>query len=67
MNRQEFRKELTKLLNKTSMDNEFDTPDYMLADYIMGCLDSYGDTVAHRDDLRDPNPYRMAQADGSPY
>lgn len=38
---QKFKKELEQLLNKYSIDNDVDTPDYILASYIYGCLREY--------------------------
>jgi len=35
---QNFKDELTTLINKYSMENGSDTPDYMLADYMMMSL-----------------------------
>lgn len=33
-----FEKELSGLINKHSLENESDTPDYILADYLNRCL-----------------------------
>jgi hypothetical protein len=38
----EFQKELTTLLNTHSIDNETDTPDRILAQYLNDCLDAFG-------------------------
>ena len=35
---EEFRKELQSLLNRYSIDNSMNTPDYVLAEYIIRCL-----------------------------
>jgi len=34
-------KELQKLLNKYSEDNKCNTPDFILAKYLIGCLDAF--------------------------
>lgn len=34
----EFRKELGQLINKHCMENESNTPDFILADYLCDCL-----------------------------
>ena len=36
-----FKKELENLINIHSIDNEFNTPDYILADYLVNCLENY--------------------------
>lgn len=41
-----FKKELTALLNRYSWDSACETPDYILADYIERCLNNYCSTVA---------------------
>lgn len=37
----EFRKELERLINGHSRENESDTPDFILADYLNDCLDAF--------------------------
>lgn len=37
----DFRKELTELINRYSIENGSDTRDYILADYLIECLDAY--------------------------
>jgi hypothetical protein len=44
-----FIKELEALINKHSVENESDTPDWILAKYIAGCLNTWNETVAARD------------------
>lgn len=36
-----FEQELTKLLNKHSQETQSQTPDYILAKYLVGCLRSF--------------------------
>lgn len=43
-----FRKDLEVLINKHSMENVCDTPDFILAEYLTSCLYSYGKTVNNR-------------------
>lgn len=43
-----FKKELEILINKYSLENSSDTPDYILADYLSGCLDLFNSTLAER-------------------
>lgn len=47
--RNEFYVELTSLLNRHSVENGSDTPDYILARYLMGCLDTFERAVRQRD------------------
>lgn len=44
----DFKKELEKLVNKYSKDNAADTPDFILADYLIGCLDVFEDTIQRK-------------------
>ena len=44
-----FKTELEQLLNKYSMENASDTPDFILADYLEQCLAIFDATVAHRE------------------
>lgn len=37
----EFQEELRQVLNKYSKENESDTPDYILADYLSDCLEAF--------------------------
>jgi hypothetical protein len=35
---EEFMKELTRSINKHNIDNELNTPDFILAEYVFSCL-----------------------------
>jgi hypothetical protein len=54
----DFEKELEVLINKHSMENASDTPDFILAGYLKGCLDLFNTAVQQRETLhgRDPRP-----------
>lgn len=41
--------ELAALLNKHSADNAADTPDFILATYMLGCLKAFTEAVERRD------------------
>lgn len=43
-----FYEELTSSLNKYSKENQSGTPDFILADYLMGCLEAFDKTMAAR-------------------
>lgn len=44
-----FELALEGLINRHSVENESDTPDFILAGYLRGCLDAYNTTVRARD------------------
>jgi hypothetical protein len=44
-----FHEELIHLINCHSMENGSNTPDYLLASFLMGCLNVFNDTVRYRD------------------
>ncbi len=44
-----FRIELTELINKHSKENDSNTPDYILANYLSNCLDAFAIAVAQRE------------------
>lgn len=45
----DFERELKDLINKHSIENKSDTPDFILARFLMECLLAYSDTVNRRD------------------
>jgi hypothetical protein len=46
----DFHKELTALINKHSMESRSgDTPDFLLADYLLNCLKIFDGVVKRRD------------------
>jgi hypothetical protein len=53
---EEFMKELEALINKHSMENASNTPDWLLAQYLRSCLDAFNTVVQQRDNwyARDP-------------
>ena len=46
--RNEFEKELCKLINRYSLESRTNTADYVLAGYFMGCLTVYESTILER-------------------
>lgn len=44
-----FRKELEQLINKCSLENESDTPDFILAEYLTDCLKAFDKAVFNRE------------------
>ncbi|KKN42486.1 hypothetical protein LCGC14_0712960 [marine sediment metagenome] len=56
----EFQKALGDLLNRESMENESDTPDWILAQYLQSCLAVWNVATQQREKWygRDPRPTR---------
>ena len=44
----EFGNELRSLLNRYSIENESDTPDFILAAYLLACLAAFNNSVKER-------------------
>ena len=53
-----FEKELEALTNKHSLENESNTPDWILAQYLIGCLSAFTRATQQRESWygRDPRP-----------
>ena len=49
MDKVALQNELTELLNKHSAENVSDTPDFILARYIMDCLEAWSRATRERD------------------
>jgi hypothetical protein len=45
----DFTKELTELLNRFSKENGSNTPDFILANYLISCLETYNSTIKERE------------------
>ena len=52
-----FERELQNLINRHSAENGSDTPDFILAEYLVGCLTNFNRTVKQREKWygRSPN------------
>lgn len=44
-----FEQELTNLLNRNCMESASNTPDFILAQYLQGCLAAYNTAVQQRE------------------
>ncbi len=44
-----FEKELEQLINKYSIENESNTPDFILASYLRDCLNAFNKITKERD------------------
>jgi hypothetical protein len=49
-NIKEFKKELKSLINKYSLENRSNTPDYLIADYLFHCLLAFETATNRRDE-----------------
>ena len=45
---EEFVRELAEVINRHSMENRSNTPDFMLAEFMAGCLNVYENTIRNR-------------------
>ncbi len=44
-----FRRQLEQLINKHSMENGSDSPDFILAEYLTDCLKAFDSATTQRD------------------
>jgi hypothetical protein len=44
-----FKQELEELINKHSVENVSDTPDFVLASFLTACLDAFNGVTVERD------------------
>lgn len=60
-----FTQELSDLINKYSQEGNSNTPDFILAEYLMDCLRSYNIAITARDSWYDfqPNKYLFTEVD----
>ena len=61
-NKENFYLELEQLINKYSMENNSDTPDFLLADYLMECLEVYSHAIKNRDTYYTFNPNKGVES-----
>lgn len=45
----ELRREIAAALNRASAENGSDTPDFILADYLLDCLSAFDSAIAARE------------------
>jgi hypothetical protein len=60
MSRESFKQELETLINRHSLENESDTPDYILAQYTLACLDAFTKATRARDEHTIERQYNTA-------
>jgi len=54
-----FQEELEQLINRHSLENASNTPDFILAQYLDGCLAVFNTAIQQRETWwgRDPRPF----------
>ncbi|MBK9952879.1 MAG: hypothetical protein IPP10_15630 [Candidatus Competibacteraceae bacterium] len=58
-NKTGFKAELATLINRYSKENDSNTPDFILADYMTDCLNAYDKAVARRTEWYKPVPKEL--------
>ena len=48
-NMSDFERELSSLINKHSLENDSDTPDFLLASYLRSCLEVFSAMMLQRE------------------
>jgi hypothetical protein len=56
--------ELAELINRHSLENDSDTPDYLLSKFMIGCLYNYQMAVRARDKWFNVNMWEKHNPDG---
>ena len=56
MNREELSRDLASVLNRHNAENGSNTPDYILADYLVACLEAWNLAAQARDTWYDIHP-----------
>jgi len=54
MEMSDFRKDVEILINRQSMENGSDTPDFILSEYLADCLKAFDKAVRRRTDWYEP-------------
>lgn len=57
----EFERELAQLINKHSLENASDTPDFILALYLRNCLDNFAQVLTARDHWYNFSPWESSR------
>lgn len=54
-----FRKDLEQIINRNSMENGSDTPDFLLAEYLQDCLLAFDKAVKARERWYGREPHTL--------
>lgn len=49
LNKTEFRQAVEQAINQSSLENGSDTPDFILAEFLVGCLETYDKALVARE------------------
>lgn len=60
-----FKKDLETLINKYNIESGSDTPDFVLTEYIVNCINSFNSIIRNRDKWYDFNPHKKNIIDES--
>ena len=58
----DFQSDLRKLINRHSKENDSDTPDFILAEYLNNCLENFNNIIRKRESQKgdgENQPYEM--------
>ena len=58
-----FREELTHLINKHSIENVSNTPDFILAGYLHDCLSAFDKAITRREEWYTPSVIEVQKVD----
>ena len=61
-----FEADLRALINTHSQENASGTPDYILAEYLVACLDAFGAAVRYREEWYGRPPQPVAAPESKP-
>lgn len=61
-----LRDEIATALNRHSAENKSDTPDFILADYLMACLDAFDRATARRTNWHTAEPAAPPEVEALP-
>lgn len=62
----QFRQELEQLINRNSLENGSNTPDFILADYMIRCLETFDMTMKRRAEWYDAPKVNAHPGDSDP-
>ena len=60
-NKEEFKIKLTSLINEMSIDNIFDLPDFIIANFIVDCMEALNNVELLNDQHRYKNPRKFLE------
>jgi hypothetical protein len=58
LHRANFEEEVRAVINRYSMENDSDTPDFILAQFVRGCLDNFAIATCRRDEWFGFQPWK---------